>query len=172
MKKAIALILSLMLAIASAAACAENLEWKDGKTDDVMPAGEFHTFEEAGLKAWIPSYMDEVELTEEDRTQGFLAYFSQSDNSHMISAVYVDTGSLKTQEEYGKALEGVEGVSDISAITVNGLPAVFYNLKENETSTVTIIEGNGKVFELTVYPATGDENLAAALYVFSSIQAE
>ena len=171
MKKAIALILSLMLAIASAAACAENLEWKDGKTDDVMPAGEFHTFEEAGLKAWIPSYMDEVELTEEDRTQGFLAYFSQSDNSHMISAVYVET-DLKTQEEYVQALETIKGVSDISAITVNGLPAVFYNLKENETSTVTIIEGNGKVFELTVYPATGDENLAAALYVFSSIQAE
>ena len=170
MKKIIALILSLMIAIASAAACAESLEWKDGETNGVMPAGAFCTFEEAGLKAWIPSYMNEVELTEEDKSNGFIAYFSQSDNSHMISAVYVDTESLKTQEDYVKALETVEGVSDISAITINGAPAVFYNLKENETSTVAIIEGNGKIFELTVYPTTGDEDLAAALYIFSSIQ--
>ena len=112
-----------------------------------------------------------MELSDKDREDGFIAYFSQSDNSHIISAVYVDTG-LTTQEEYAKALETIEGVSDISAITVNGLPAVFYNLKENETSTVAIIEGNGNIFELTVYPTTGDENLAAALYIFSSIQAK
>ena len=172
MKKAIALILSMMIAIASAAACAESLAWKDGETNDVMPAGAFYPFEEAGLKAWIPSYMNEVELSEEDKANGFIAYFSQSDNSHMISAVYVDTGTIKTQEEYVKALETVEGVTDISAITVNGVPAVFYNLKDNETSNVSITEGNGKVFELTVYPTTGNEDLAAAMYIFSSIQSK
>ena len=38
MKKAIVLILSLMIAIAAAAACAESLDWKDGETGTVMPA--------------------------------------------------------------------------------------------------------------------------------------
>ena len=171
MKKALALILSLMIVAAAAMAFAEEkiLNWSEMEESAAQAGGEFQSFDAAGLKVWIPASVREVELTDENRETGYVGYYAAENDSLIVAVVYLKI-EITTREDYIKALEGIDEVSNITNITVNGIPAVLYDLEAEQTSTVSVIRENGNVFEITVFPTSDDDSRAAARMIFSSIQ--
>ena len=171
MKKVFVLILSLIIVTAAATAFAEEkvLNWNGTEKSAAQTGGEFQSFDAAGLKVWIPSSFRDEELADEDKANGYLAYYSADNDSLLVAVVYLKT-EMTTREDYIKALEGFDSVSNITSMTINGVPAVFYDMEASETSSVSVVREDGYVFEITIYPTSDDDSRAAALMIFSSIQ--
>ena len=98
MKKICALILALMLIFTATAALAD-LNWSDNEKNAAQIEGEYHTYDEPGLKCWIPTVLRQVELTEDDQKNGFIDYFATADNSSAVAVQYVSAG-INTTEDY------------------------------------------------------------------------
>ena len=97
-----------------------ELNWEDFEAinaaadQDLISQGEFKTFDEIAVKMWVPNVLQEVELTDEDREQGFIAYYQTADEDAAASVVYADVQGMDL-EAYKAELEKSEGVEEIEA---------------------------------------------------------
>ena len=173
MKKLFALMMALCLLLGTATAETVVVNWEDyfgPAIEETGIEGEFVTFDEIAVKIWLPSQLQAAELTDEDRAEGYIGYFSEDSDNATVAIVYVDTDGM-TIEEYAAQLQEIEGVSDIELAIVNGLPCVNYQVKENDTLSVAFSTQAGYILEITMYPLSveGAEMVWGA--VASSIQA-
>ena len=168
MKKICALILALMLIFTATAALAD-LNWSDNEKNAAQIEGEYHTYDEPGLKCWIPTVLRQVELTEDDQKNGFIDYFATADNSSAVAVQYVSAG-INTTEDYFTMLNTISEVNDIETITINGLPAVIYTMEATDISCVSIPKGDGYIYEMSFFPMSDDAFSAIAVLIASSIQ--
>ena len=67
------------------------------KWEDVAPAveeadwsGDFVTFDEIAIKMFVPDVLHAAELTEEDKEQGYISYFTTEDEAAAVSVMYVE----------------------------------------------------------------------------------
>ena len=173
MKKLLCVV--LMLCMALTAALAEEtpaLTWE--AFVPILEAGnvtgQFYTFDEIAVKIWLPEGMNPVELTEEDRANGYIGYFMPDDESAAVSVMYVDVNGMSL-EDYAAYLSGEEDVTEVEAGTVNGLPCVTYKMPAKNTLSITFATVAGYALELTCTPI--DEENAELVWgaVVSSIQA-
>lgn len=170
MKKIVAILMMLcMLLTATAFAEAAEVNWAD-----VEPAieayglqGDFVTLDEIAVKIWIPASMQAVELTEEDVQQGFIAYFADDEAS--ISVVYVDVEGM-TLEDYAAQVAEAGG-QEVTTEVINGLPALEYQLPENDCLCVAFTTEAGYILEITMAPLSVEGADIAWGIVGSSIQA-
>ena len=172
MKKfAVVLTLFCLLLSAGAAEVAE-VNWADVEPGVAALGleGEFVSFDEVALKIWIPSSMEEVELTEEEEAQGFIACFMDDDETAQISVVYVDMDGMEL-DEYAQKLPEV-GAENVVMERINGLDAVEYKLPENDSLTVAFATQAGYILEVTMAPASAENADIAWGIVGSSIQPE
>ena len=183
MKKLFALILATLMVLGCAAvASAEQaqtleLNWEDFEAEiegsEEMKAawsGDFVTMDEIAMKLYIPASFEQVELTDEDREAGYIAYFAMGEDAG-IGIQYVDAGGMSL-EEYAKALTEEYGYECTNAV-VNGLPALAYSFTENdrETSVLAFSTEMGYILEIAFAP-TNDEGFAAvATVLMASVQA-
>ena len=133
-------------------------------------SGDFVTMEEIALKLYIPAAFEQVELTDEDREAGYIAYFAMGEDMG-VGIQYVDAGGMSL-EEYAKALTEEYGFECMDAV-VNGLPALAYSFTENdrETSVLAFSTEMGYILEIAFAP-TNDEGFAAvAAVLMASVQA-
>ena len=100
MKKFLCVLLMLCLLVPAALAEETALNW-----ENIVPAlekanltGEFHTFDEIAVKIWLPEGMLPVELTEEDKENGYIGYFMPEDQSAQMAVVYLDTNGMSLDE--------------------------------------------------------------------------
>ena len=165
MKKLVVLILALCMLCS--AAFAADLNWSDVEEAASQIAGEFKTFDEISVKIWIPDTLQAVELSDDDRENGFIGYFA--DENSAVAVQYVDMNGMSL-EEYEAALKEDAEVSEIEAGTVNGLPALSYMLKEKDVACVAFTTEMGYILEVTCGKLS-DENLYSVVaYIVSSIQ--
>ena len=183
MKKLFALILAtLMILGCTAVASAEQaqtleLNWEDFEAEiessEEMKAawsGDFVTMDEIAMKLYIPASFEQVELTDEDREAGYIAYFAMGEDAG-IGIQYVDAGGMSL-EEYAKALTEEYGYECTNAV-VNGLPALAYSFTENdrETAVLAFATEKGYILEIAFAP-TNDEGFGAvATVLMASVQA-
>lgn len=183
MKKLFALILATLMVLGCAAvASAEEvqtleLNWEDFEAEiessEEMKAawsGDFVTMDEIAMKLYIPASFEQVELTDEDREAGYIAYFAMGEDAG-IGIQYVDAGGMSL-EEYAKALTEEYGYECTNAV-VNGLPALAYSFTENdrETAVLAFATEKGYILEIAFAP-TNDEGFAAvATVLMASVQA-
>ena len=182
MKKLFALILAALMVLGCVAvASAEQaqtlqLNWEEYAAENEASeeakatlAGDFVTMEEIALKLYIPAAFEQVELTDEDREAGYIAYFTMGEDVG-IGIQYVDAGGMSL-EEYAKAL--TEDSIECTNAVVNGLPALAYSFTEDdrETSVLAFSTEMGYILEIAFAP-TNDEGFAAvAPVVMASVQA-
>ena len=170
MKKIIAL-LTLLCLLLTATALAEEVNWAD--IEPTISAygleGDFVTFDEVAVKIWIPSSMQQLELTEEDVEQGFIAYFLDDDETAQISVVYVDTDGMSLTDYADQLPE--YGATDIAIETINGLDAVTYTVTETDSLSVAFTTQKGYILEITMAPISVEGADIAWGIVGSSIQA-
>ncbi len=172
MKKLLAVIVALMLLASAAIAEAPALSWSD--FEPVLEAGgvtgQFYTFDEIAIKIWLPDGMNAVELTDEDKANGYIGYYMPEDQSATVAVMYVDVNGMSL-EEYGSYLSSEAGATEVEVGTVNGFPCVSYKLPEQDTVSVAFTTEAGYVLEVTCQPASEENADLVWGAVVSSIQA-
>ena len=174
MKKIFAILMALcMFCGVAMAEAATELNW-----DEIAPiieqsgvAGDFVTFDEIAVKIWIPSDLQPAELTDEDRSNGFIGYFADAEQTASLSVVYVDVSGMSI-EDYTAQLNEMEGVAEIEAGTVNGLPCVSYTMPEQDSGHIAFATEAGYILEVSVWPASAEGADLVWGIVLGSIQAE
>ena len=183
MKKLFALILAALMVLGCVAvASAEQaqtleLNWEDfakeieaSEEAKAALSGDFVTMEEIALKLYIPATFEQVELTDEDREAGYIAYFAMGEDMG-VGIQYVDMSGMSL-EEYAQLLTEEYGFECTDAV-VNGLPALAYSFTEDdrETSVLAFATEMGYILEIACAP-TNDEGFAAvAAVLMASVQA-
>ncbi len=182
MKKLFALILAALMVLGCAAvASAEQeqtleLNWEDFakeiEASEEMKAawsGDFVTMDEIAMKLYIPAAFEQVELTDEDREAGYIAYFAMGEDMG-IGIQYVDAGGMSL-EEYAQLLTD-DGVECTNAV-VNGLTALAYSFTEDdrETAVLAFSTEKGYILEISFVPANDKGFAAVATVVMASVQA-
>lgn len=182
MKKGIALVMAAMMVAGSMGtvcfageteAPVTELNWSDveGYLDQLGIEGDFVSFDEIAMKMWLPDNLKEVELTDEDKEEGFIGYFESTDDSEeqsAVSVVYVDLDGMDILD-YADQLAGMDGVSDIEPGIVNGLPCVSYEMKDQDSGTLAFMTEAGYGLEVTCTPVSSDEAQAMVAFILSSI---
>ena len=165
MKKLVVLILALCMLCS--AAFAADLNWSDVEEAASQIAGEFKTFDEISVKIWIPDTLQAVELSDDDRENGYIGYFA--DENSAVAVQYVDMNGMSL-EEYEAALKDDADVSELEFGTVNGLPALSYMLKENDTACIAFTTEMGYILEVACAPMSDEGFAGVVALVISSIQ--
>ena len=182
MKKLFALILAALMVLGCAAvASAEQaqtlqLNWEEYAAEieaseeaKATLAGDFVTMEEIALKLYIPAAFEQVELTDEDREAGYIAYFAMGEDMG-IGIQYVDADGMSL-EEYAQLL--TEDSIECTNAVVNGLPALAYSFTEDdrETAVLAFSTEKGYILEISFVPANDKGFAAVATVVMASVQA-
>ena len=182
MKKLFALILAALMVLGcTAVASAEQaqtlqLNWEEYAAEieaseeaKATLAGDFVTMEEIALKLYIPAAFEQVELTDEDREAGYIAYFAMGEDMG-IGIQYVDADGMSL-EEYAQRLTE-DGIECTNAV-VNGLPALAYSFTEDdrETAVLAFSTEKGYILEISFVPANDKGFAAVATVVMASVQA-
>ena len=174
MKKVLCALIALcVMMTVGLAEEAPAINWEDYAS--VIEAGnvngEFYSFDEVAVKIWLPEGLNPMELSEEDKANGYIGYFMPEDGSATVAVMYVDVNGMSI-EEYAEYLSSLEDVTEVEVATVNGLPCVTYKLPEQDSVSVMFTTEAGYALEVTCMPLS-DENAELVWgLVVSSIQAE
>ena len=169
MKKFAALMLALCLMLGCTALADNEVTWEQVAPilEAANVAGDFVTFEEIAVKVFIPTGMNAVELTDEYKEAGYIGYFTDGSND-AIAVQYVNVDGMSL-EDYKAAVEATEGVTEVEAGTVNGLPCISYEYNKNMICAFTTQQGY--ILEVAVGPLPDDSAKTAASFILASIQA-
>ena len=174
MKKFFAIVMALCMLLMTAALAegATELNWAD--IEPVLEAGEvageFKTFDEIAVKIWIPEGINAVELSDEDKANGYVGYFQAEDQSGTLAVMYVDTNGMSI-DDYADYLAGESDVTEVEKATVNGLPCVTYEMPGQDTASIAFATEAGYVLEVTCNPISDENAQLVWGCVFASIQA-
>ena len=174
-------IVSVLLAIAMVMACAvsafategvNEIVWADleAQAAETVAKGEFVTFDEIAIKMWMPNVLSAVELTDDDREQGYIGYFMSEDETAVVSVMYVDVDGM-TLDEYKELLPDA-GATEIEDGIVNGLAVVTYVLEENDTACAAFTTEAGYIFEVAGAPQSDEGFASILMLIVASIQPE
>ena len=182
MKKLFALILAALMVLGCAAVVSAEqpqtleLNWENfageieaSEEAKATLAGDFVTMEEIALKLYIPAAFEQVELTDEDREAGYIAYFAMGEDMG-IGIQYVDADGMSL-EEYAQLL--TEDSIECTNAVVNGLPALAYSFTKDdrETAVLAFSTEKGYILEISFVPANDKGFAAVATVVMASVQA-
>lgn len=175
MKKFLAIVVALILALTLTAAMAEaapELNWSDIEPalEAGGVAGQFYTFDEIAVKIWLPEGFNPVELTQEDVDAGYIGYFQPEDKSATVAIMYVNVDGM-TIDDYAESLSTMEDVTEVEKGTVNGLPCVNYQMPEQDSLSIAFATEAGYMLELTCVPMSEENADLVWGAVIASIQA-
>ena len=146
-----------------------TLNWDEVK-DQVAAAIEGADVEigASGMKAFVPSEMQPMELTDEYLNVGYVAIYQTADEQAQIRFSYNET-QYNTPESYMEFLEGA-GAVNIGLARINGLDAVHYEDDVRDIGYVTVFVDDSHVFEVGATPFSDPGVSAVAGIVFTSLQ--
>ena len=169
MKKLIALIMVLAVALFATGALAENaVNWSDIEAQVEGIEGDFYTFDEISVQIWVPAVLENIELGQEDVDAGYIGYFQAADGSAAVGVQYVNVDGMSL-EDYAAALPEY-GASEIEMGTVNGLPCVSYTLPESDAGAAAFATEAGYIFEVSAAPISDEGFASLAAIIMASIQ--
>ena len=181
MKKLMAVLLVLSLLIDSAAIFAQaetktedevvELNWAD--FEEVIKnenwKGGFFSFDEVAVKFFVPEIFLPVELDDEMREEGYIAFFMPEDETAGIGVQYIDA-EIDDIDVYIEALKEL-GVTDVQKMMINGLTAVSYtNPDDEDVICLAMVTEKGYILEFAFSPVSDEGFLAVSRIMVSSIQ--
>ncbi len=171
MKKLIALVMMLCL-LCTAAVAEENVaNWEDyaALLEEMGLTGDFVVLEQLGLKIWLPSGLNAVEVPEEHAAAGRLALFMDDAQSAYLAVDALNVPGM-TLDQYFENSKAAEGVSDVEMITVNGLNAVTYKSEASDFWSASLVDTNSNIINFVMGPASADGADIVFQIVMASLQ--
>lgn len=179
MKKSViymTMIAMLLVAVLSGTAFAQTetatvVNWEDvsAAVEAAGISGQFYNVGDSGLCMWIPDVFTEVELTEEEVADGYMAYLTTEDESAVVSVTYAAIDGLTVDGLYNLFTE-TEGIEDLEIVVINGIAAVSYEMPEQDSMTVSFVDDDGYAFEFTFAPVSDEGFAQVATLMAASIQ--
>ena len=160
----------MALCLLTGFAMAEELNWSDyeGLIAEYNLEGEFKEISDIGVKMFIPSYFQEVELSDEDQSNGYFCYMTNADQTAVIAMLYAD-GEGKTLDDFAAMLPDL-GAADVEQGTINNIPVVTYEMPENDSVNVAFATDGGYIIEFVFNPASDESVKTVAFIMTASIQ--
>ena len=118
---------------------------------------------EIGHSLWIPSTFKAEPLTQEDRQNFYVRYYTSGES--VIAVQYLNVGISDFNTLYTRLVQA--GVTDPEPINVNGTLFVMYEQPEKKTGSFDTLY-NGGVVEITFYPTTDRAMADVAASVMAS----
>ncbi|MCR5138337.1 MAG: hypothetical protein K6C12_14820 [Oscillospiraceae bacterium] len=143
-----------------------ELNWEDIEADalEADADGATVTFDEIHLQMWVPSMLQEQELTDEDLEDGCYGYFADEDNEYGFTVYYYDDLTI---EDYEEELKEYDNCSVPEPALVNGFKAFTYENTEYDTFNVVLSAGKD-CMEFTAWPASDADFSDLITYMASS----
>ena len=130
--------------------------------------GGFYLYEDVNVAVWIPEIMKEVELTQEDVENGILGVYATEDDENAISVKQTQLGEDASYEELLEFLADI-GATDITKAVVNGSRAVIYNLEDDGTGSIMLMNDDSDfLLEVQFYPISDEGFMSVAEIVMAS----
>ena len=150
--------------------------WSDVKdaVKESGVSGRFVTFDEVALTFWLPDELKDV-LEEEDKKEGYIGIYLTDDGEGYVDVTYEksewDTLEKMRDDYIAEQVDGVE------LVTINGMDALEYLLKDEENNALywceAFLTDAGNLVTVSVYPVTEDEDSQYLVFtIVSSIQPE
>ncbi|MBO4537387.1 MAG: hypothetical protein J5694_00775 [Erysipelotrichaceae bacterium] len=148
-----------------------TINWEDvsAMVEEAGISGDFYAVGDSGLCMWIPDVFSEVELTDEDVENGFMAYLTTEDESAVVSVVYAQIEDVNV-DDYYTLVADIEGVEELEMDAINGIAAVSYEVSEQDSWTVSFVDDEGYVYEFTFAPMSDEGFQQVAAIMAASIQ--
>ena len=171
MKKIVALILAMCLLTGFALAEAVEINWEDveGSVAEAGIEGDFADIADLGIRMFVPSVFQEVELSEAEIGGGYIFLMSTEDQSANVAAYYVSADGM-TLEDFGAALSEA-GAEDVELVTVNGIPVVTYEQPATDSMNVGMLTDADNLVIFVFEPASDEGFQSVAAIMTASIQA-
>jgi hypothetical protein len=152
----------------------EEYNWEDTENeegaDEMISLGKFVTFDEINCKMWVPvSVMQEDDLTEEDKENGFVARYVMADGDAAVGVQYIDASGLSLKD-YKAILEDMDEASEVRDVVVNGIQGVAYEIKDQDSCHVSFTTDYGYILEFSWVPVSNENVAGLAVVMMSSIQ--
>ena len=159
MKKIFSLFLAVLLLgtrISLAFADGEPLEynWADAQSyvgDSILSDGTFWDIDEVDASFWLPSIFTPVELTDEDRADGTIGFYSGADGYVLL--YYSDYENLTLEIFYNYF---IENGYNVELITVNGLPAILQREEDANQLILSLQTQEGKFLQFLFSPLSSE----------------
>jgi hypothetical protein len=185
MKKLLAVSLAAVMTLSlsctafadeEAAADITDFEWIAMKAvlDQSGIDGNFVSFDDAGMKVWIPDLYEETELTDEDIENEYLGwYISEEQDDGVVGQIGIGLYDMGADsiDEYIDGLKEA-GYDTAESVTVNGMDGALHFINEDGYDAVLlgVMGEDGRIFEVAVHPISTEEYTAVAYAILSSIQ--
>lgn len=171
MKKIVALFMALCLLTGFALAEAVEINWEDVEASVAEAGidGDFAAIADLGIKMFVPSVFQEVELSEEEIGAGYIFLMSTEDNSANVAAYYVSADGM-TLEDLGAALSE-SGAQDVELVTINSIPVITYEQPASDSMNVCMLTDADNFVMFIFEPASDEGFQSVAAIMTASIQA-
>ena len=172
MKKILAILMALCLMAVCAMAEANEVNWADVEPSvaEAGIEGNLVSVSDLGVKMFVPTIFQEVELTEDDVNNGYICYLTTEDGSAKVAVMYANLEGASL-EDYMAALPEV-GATEVEMGVINGIPVVTYKMPENDTLNVAMLTDAGYGIEFLFAPASDEGFQSVAAIMSASIQPE
>ena len=150
----------------------QELNWEDlaEEFEELNLDGDFVTLKEADVKMWLPSSLTPTELTDADRSNGYIGYYTSADGMAYIAAIYLETDGM-TLDEYAALIDETEEYSKLAFCRLNGMDAITYECEEMQENYVTLFTDDNHLLEFSFWPVSDEEFYFIAQIIAASIQA-
>ena len=131
----------------------------------VLPAagGRIDTITEIGHSLWIPDAYVSEPLSQTDRQQNYIRYYTAGDTA--IAVQYIKLGVPDYQTLHALLIQ--VGVKDISVMDINGTPWFAYEIPERKTGGFDTLY-NGGIVEISFAPTDNPTMVNTAAAVMAS----
>ena len=170
MKKLIALLMLVCIALMPAALAETTITWDEiggAAVEANGLEGDFYALDDMGLLIWLPNSLNAMEISEEDAAAGrYALYMDQETGAYVaIDAVHVDDMTLD------QALENAttNGMTEPEIVNINGIDAVTYADPANNMGAIVLVDTNCNMIIFSFSPIDSDEAKLAYGIIGSSI---
>lgn len=139
--------------------------------NDLIAQGDFVTFDEIAVQMWVPNVLQPVELTDEDKENGYIGYFATEEQDAAAAVQYVDVDGMSL-DEYMEYLQGEDGVKDPEYVIVNGIQCISYDIPDTDTTCISFETQAGYILEFSFSPMSDEGFQAVIAFMGASIMPE
>ena len=173
------LILVLAFCLISIPAMAQTQEnptvanWEDLEEDFIATgySGTFYTLNDYGIQLLIPGGLEPVELSEEQREDGFVAIFATDDGSIFIAVTFRDLECETLPEVAEMALTGHEERKFGGFYKLNGLDAILlFDGAADQLTAVIPTTLDMHYLQVSITPISNEKVNSLSGFIIGSIQ--
>lgn len=173
MKRLISIILTVIFicTFAPFAPATEENEytWEDAQAfvgPQILAEGNFWPINEVDATMWLPGIFSPVELTEEDKADGTIAFYTTENRSRFLLLNYSSYDNLTIETFYYYFLQNG---FNVELISVNGIPAILQrDTSESGGQIILVFQTRDGKFLQFIFSPSSDEVIFAP--IIASIQ--